>query len=90
MRLLMLPARVTLRGQEPATVSWPAPSADPPSTTPAPPSRAVLQVLDRWRYDGRWWEHETRRDYYLLELQGGSTVEVFKEGEAWWVARTSD
>lgn len=71
-------------------MSWPAPSADPPSTTPAPPSRAVLQVLDRWRYDGRWWEHETRRDYYLLELQGGSTVEVFKEGEAWWVARTSD
>ncbi len=47
-------------------------------------------MLDRWRYDGRWWEREIHRDYLLLELRGGGVVELFREGEAWWVARAND
>lgn len=149
MRMLMLPAHVTLRGRQPVLVSWrePAPEsprpaglAEPstPSRLPLPPSRRsgtasppgrraygraprsppagasrspdaagtrrfpprehagrlhrcpVVRVLDRWRYDGRWWEHEVHRDYLLLELRGGSVVELFREGEAWWVARAND
>ncbi len=117
MRLLMLPAQVTLRDHEPATVNWQPPSPDsssapshaaPPGGTlpfpagarhssrpatsrpPSPIPRTVVQVLDHWRYDGRWWDHEVHRDYYLLELQGGTTVELFHEGDAWWAARTSD
>lgn len=53
-------------------------------------TRTVLRVLDRWRYDGRWWELEIHREYYLLELQGGSTLELFREGDTWWAARVSD
>jgi hypothetical protein len=51
----------------------------------------VAGVIDSWRYDGRWWEpRELHRDYYLLELEGGAQLEMFREGEVWWVARTSD
>jgi hypothetical protein len=50
----------------------------------------VARVLDRWRYDGRWWEREVHRDYLLLELRGGGAVELFREGDAWWVARAND
>lgn len=53
-------------------------------------TRTVLRVLDRWRYDGRWWELEIHREYYLLELQGGSTLELFREEDTWWAARVSD
>jgi hypothetical protein len=52
--------------------------------------RPVARVLDRWRYDGRWWEREVHRDYLLLELRGGGAVELFREGDAWWVARAND
>ncbi|NLG08682.1 MAG: hypothetical protein GX560_05440 [Deinococcales bacterium] len=51
----------------------------------------MVSVLDSWRYDGRWWEAvELHRDYYLLELDGGTQLELFNEGGAWWAARASD
>lgn len=50
----------------------------------------MTRVLDRWRYDGRWWEGEIHRDYFLLELHGGAVIELYREGDAWWVARASD
>ncbi|MFO7545156.1 MAG: hypothetical protein R6W77_06635 [Trueperaceae bacterium] len=74
----------------------------PPGTPPQPsrPSRQdgrparrryVVHVLDSWRYDGRWWErHELHRDYYFLELDGGTRLELFREGERWWAARAND
>lgn len=81
----------------PAEAPSPGPAPEPP-TAPAPhrrnrPTRPryVVHVLDAWRYDGRWWEeHELHRDYYFLELDGGTRLELFREGEGWWAARTND
>jgi hypothetical protein len=50
----------------------------------------VARVLDAWRYGGRWWLGEAPRDHYLLELTDGQVVEVYREGEAWVLARTAD
>jgi len=51
----------------------------------------VIQVVDQWRYDGRWWEaRELHRDYFFLELDGGGKLELFREEDRWWVARLSD
>lgn len=103
MRLLMIPARVALSSSSlPTTVGWDAGSTLPsptggsallrrPPPRRAAPSRRVANVIDSWRYDGRWWEaRELHRDYYLLELDGGAQLELFREGAEWWVARASD
>jgi hypothetical protein len=61
----------------------------------------VIRTLDRWRYGGRWWRGEGPRDYFLLELEGGRTVEVFTRPGAplpggaarpggWTLSRTLD
>ncbi len=61
-----------------------------PLRRPGPPRR-VINVLDDWRYAGRWWEPRAlRRGYYLLELEDGAQLELFREGDTWWVARTTD
>ena len=95
MRLLMIEARVVLDGEghAPLTVAWGAPAPSPSTKRrPSPtPNRKVISVVDSWRYDGRWWEQlELRRDYYLLELDGGTQLELFQEGGEWWAARASD
>lgn len=51
---------------------------------------AVRRVLDSWRYGGRWWQGEAPRDYYLLELETGHVIEVFRSGERWTLSRISD
>lgn len=100
MRLLMKPARVHLAPgtSTPVTVAW-GPSANPSAgrhslrsaTNSLSPTRKVISVVDDWRYDGHWWEPtELRRHYYLLELDGGTQLELFLEGGAWWAARASD
>lgn len=69
------------------------PGAPRPSHPEEHPARRryVVHVLDAWRYDGRWWEeHELHRDYYFLELDGGTRLELFREGERWWAARAND
>jgi hypothetical protein len=60
-------------------------------------SRRVSQVLDQWRYAGKWWEGAAARHYYLLQLEGGLLAEVYCEQEAvsigemrWVLSRTSD
>lgn len=88
MRLLMVPARVHLTSgaRTPCAVAWDAPAT--PTHTAA---KRVITVIDDWRYDGHWWEPtELRRHYYLLELDGGTQLELFQEGGAWWAARVSD
>lgn len=51
----------------------------------------MVQVIDQWRYDGRWWEErELHRDYFFVEIEGGAKLELFREGDDWWAARLSD
>ena len=92
MRLLMTPAVVTYaQGGAPATVAWRQPESHGRVSGAGGRPRRVLCVLDRWRYDGRWWEtEELHRDYFFVELEGGVRAELFKQGRDWWVARVSD
>ena len=94
-----LPIQVTLEGKRPASVSWPIPRAEaaagppgPQRSRPRPPQyRRVIQVIDQWHYDGSWWEEfEVSRDYYLLELEGGTRLELYQEGGQWWLVQTGD
>lgn len=76
--------------KEPDIVPNPTPGPARPDPRYRQPRR-VVHVIDRWRYDGRWWEaHELHRDYYFLELDGGARLELFREGEDWWAARLTD
>lgn len=93
MRQLLIPATVTLVNRLPTAVSWSRrptrPQPDVRSRRQSP--RRVVRVVDQWRYDGRWWEpDEVHRDYFFLELERGLTLEIFREGEEWWVARLND
>lgn len=47
-------------------------------------------MIDEWRVAGRWWAKEMRRDYYLLELDGGRLVEIYREGGEWCVTGVAD
>lgn len=49
-----------------------------------------MRIVDQWRYDGHWWDGEINRDYYLVEIEGGVRAELFREGDAWWLAKMSD
>ena len=82
MRRVMEIATVRCHDGRPVEVRWP---------NPAPTATVhVVQVLDDWDYVGRWWTTEVRRRYRLLEGDGGRRVEVFEEGDVWWVSRASD
>ncbi len=51
---------------------------------------AVIEVLDRWRTDDRWWTEEpVARTYYELLLEDGRTATVFRDeiGDRWWEQR---
>ena len=50
----------------------------------------VRRVIDQWRVATRWWAKEIRRDYYLLELDGGRLIELYREGEQWCVTGVAD
>jgi hypothetical protein len=91
---------VVLENGRPARVSWPS-SAEPSTGSsvgraPAAASIArasggrVARVIDAWRVAGRWWANEVRRDYFLVELDGGRLVELYREGELWCVTGTAD
>lgn len=88
MRLLDAPATVTLSPQGTLkAIAWAQPG--PRTTSPRP--RRVLNVIDQWRYDGRWWEeHPLGRDYYLVELEGGIQAELFRENDEWCITRIAD
>lgn len=50
----------------------------------------VGRILDFWRDSSHWWLNEAPRDYYLLELETGNVVEVFRAGESWTLSRIAD
>ncbi|MFC4637867.1 DUF6504 family protein [Deinococcus hohokamensis] len=52
----------------------------------------ITQVLDWWRFGGRWWLGERPRDCYLVQA-GGLTAELQHEDgpeDRWWLARVQD
>jgi hypothetical protein len=53
-------------------------------------SQAVVRVLDRYLYGGRWWRGEGERRYYLVELEEGLFAEVYRTGDTWVLSRTAD
>ena len=55
-------------------------------------TQIVTDVLDAWRYGGRWWLDEPPRDCYLVQA-GTLTCELHHEdapGGRWWLARVQD
>ena len=43
-------------------------------------SGAILSVEDRWRIDDEWWRREpVSRMYYLIRLDSGSRLTVYKD-----------
>ncbi len=51
--------------------------------------RRVVQVVDTWRIDDEWWRQEISRRYFLLELEGGFRLTVFRDllGGKWYEQR---
>lgn len=49
----------------------------------------VKQRLDFWVVQTNWWGNEVRRVYLLLDTSGGM-VEVFVDGDRWWLHRLQD
>ena len=51
--------------------------------------RYSVQIMDTWRYGGRWWRGEGPRDCYLVQA-GALTAELHQQGGVWWLARLQD
>jgi hypothetical protein len=52
----------------------------------------ITELLDDWRFGGRWWLDEPPRDCWLVQA-GGLTAELHREDELngrWWLARMQD
>jgi hypothetical protein len=52
--------------------------------------KAVRRTLDFWRYNGRWWQREAPRDYFLLELSDGRVIEIYRAAGQWLLSRVAD
>jgi hypothetical protein len=52
-------------------------------------SHQIARSIDSWSYVGHWWANEVRREYQLLESVDGFWLEVYCEGDRWWIARTN-
>jgi len=79
---VMAPAEVRTRGDDVLDVRW---------TDPDGRSRTarIARVIDDWDYVGRWWTHEVRRHYRLLEADDGRWLETYREDGRWWVSRAN-
>jgi hypothetical protein len=48
--------------------------------------RRVRAVIDLWRIEDEWWRSPVSRAYYLLELENGVRLTVFRDltGGQWY------
>ncbi len=48
--------------------------------------RRVTAISEMWRIDDEWWRAEISRQYYLVELEGGTRVTIFQDlvTRAWY------
>jgi hypothetical protein len=46
----------------------------------------VTRICNTWRIDEDWWRDPIERTYFLLELENGSQVSIFRDGisGAWY------
>lgn len=53
---------------------------------------AVLQVLERWRDTGRWWEGEAPKLFFRLETAGGGLWEIYLDTaeDRWYLYKMYD
>jgi hypothetical protein len=49
----------------------------------------VERLLEAWVVQGRWWGCEERREYVRL-LTDRATIEVYRSGATWHLARVVD
>lgn len=68
-------------------MSWSSTDGD---RAKVPSGGRVKRIIDEWRVAGHWWASEMRRDYYLVELEGGKLIELYREEESWCVTGISD
>lgn len=90
MRRVQRPVQVTVSGGRLSRVRWSSAEWRPPGRSGTAVNHRVARVVDEWRVDGRWWAEEVHRDYYLLELDGGTLVELYREGENWCLTGMAD
>lgn len=62
----------------------------PASVTLHGRTRRVTRLLDAWRVGGRWWRGEPPSDHYRVELEGGATVRVRHQEDAWTLDAVDD
>jgi hypothetical protein len=77
MRIVNLPVRVETAAAQPLAVWWGY-------------RRKVVAVLDSWSSSGRWWQGELPREHYRLLLFREVTVEIYQQGEEWYLLRVAD
>ncbi len=48
--------------------------------------RKVMAINDTWRIDDEWWRDEIARRYYVVELEGGRTLTLYRDlvADAWY------
>ena len=49
----------------------------------------VERLITAWVIQGVWWSDEVRREY-LRVLTSIGVVEVYREGDHWWLSRVLD
>jgi hypothetical protein len=71
----MKATEVTLAQDEPAAVLWNRRSL------------RVLEISDHWSELGRWWEHESQCEFYLVETTLGLMLLAFDLSMKQWYAK---
>lgn len=48
--------------------------------------RRVVAIHDTWRIDDEWWRDEIARRYYVVELEGGRSLTLYRDlvADAWY------
>jgi len=52
----------------------------------------VVDVIGRWRIEGRWWEDGRDREYWRVEAKGGAVWDLYhdRQRDRWHVERLWD
>lgn len=51
--------------------------------------RRILEVVDRWVVQGRWWSKEEKRIFYRVRT-GDGVMEIYRSGKIWRLSKIID